>query len=95
MTSEQFDEWMRELRSDKYTKIRGSMGQDGCYCALGVYLNECGKERSRFEKFLDIKPGSFAYEKIADKNDNTALSLPEIADYIETNFRSTFVKDQR
>jgi hypothetical protein len=93
MTSQEFDEWMSELRSNKYTKLRGAMGQDNTCCALGVYLNHCGKTKSRFERFTDLKLVSVPSDDIANLNDSTEFTFPEIANYIENTYRSFYVKD--
>jgi uncharacterized protein YeaO (DUF488 family) len=93
MTSEQFDEWMRELRSGKYTKIRGAMGHDNTCCALGVYLNHCGHYNDYAKRYRELESNYEAWKKIANKNDNTDLTLPELADHIESNHRTDFVKD--
>ena len=88
ITSEQKSMWLKELRSGNYTKIKHCMHyQYGEYCALGVLEYCVPNGKTLYDDCCNIyvKDGRYLFNAITELNDNTEMTFPEIADWIEVN----------
>lgn len=90
MTSEQFDEWLRRLRSGEYRQTRGSFvrytylfPRPPSYCAVGLL-----RDITQSIPGLHIK----LFAEVVTWNDKDKLTFAQIADKLEER-REEFVKE--
>lgn len=84
--------WVAALRSGKYQQCSGYyMGQDGCYCVLGVLAKVIAQDkhrrgyyhmlRDRLRIVADLDPD--VQTKLIQYNDHEGRSFRWLASYIE------------
>lgn len=91
MKRDNYDAWLKALRSGEYTQGRGHLRKDGCFCAIGV-LAETGTFARPGEYFFRGE-GTYAElglhasegQIIVYLNDKKRKSFSEIAGWIEEN----------
>jgi len=85
-------DWINALRSGEYKQGFGTLYADGCFCCLGVGANVKGASAEQLKGWCYM-PGDTQFQVdlnaeeligLANMND-TGLTFPEIADYIEQN----------
>ncbi len=105
MKAEMKAKWIVALRSGKYQQARKSLRINNEFCCLGVLLDSCidGSWEGENYEVDDITfsgdLGNYGQsmfgltdiqqQELVHMNDNLRVSLPEIADWIQTNIAET------
>ena len=87
MTETEFNTWLSEMRSGKYTQCRGALRDGDARCAVAIAYDITGRG---ILAFIDEPPayqGAWGYA--INLNDVEKKTLPEIADILEKEYGSS------